>query len=115
MISFPSIELDEKELFEAAEASFFQCARNMLEESIDSYKETFGGFGVEDLNVALAQVQCSWFNHNQDLVYFDQSTKFHILVKLYVYGLDEDSETEQLAGYTYVLNQSRELVDDFLV
>lgn len=114
MISFPSREIDEDELYKLAHDSFLGYAKNVLAEGQLEFEEFFDKYKLEDLNTVLTKVQYTKYIHEQDLIYFDQSTSFHFEVKLHVYAIDEDGDEETLAGYLLVLNSELESVDAFL-
>jgi hypothetical protein len=114
LFSFPAIEVDESDLYKIAKASFTNYVKNLLNEDRVEFEGIFGKYQLEDLKTVLTKVQYTKYMHEQDLIYFDQSTKFHFEVKLHVFSLDEDGDKITLAGYLLVLNSNFELVDDFL-
>ena len=114
MISFPSREIDENELYKQAHNSFLKYARNLLAEGQPYFEDFFDKYKLENLNTVLTKVQYTKYIHDQDLIYFDQSTSFHYEVNLHVYAIDQDGDEETLAGYLLVLNSEFEPVDDFL-
>jgi hypothetical protein len=112
---FPSVELDENNLYRIAEESFSLYARNLYNEELASFEALFHQYQLHELQSVLTQIQYTKYNHKQELIHFDQSTNLHFLIKLHIYALDSDGESETLAGYTLVLNSNLEIVDDFLV
>ena len=114
MIKFPEIELDDESLYFQAEDSFIKCVKNLLEEDKPEFRKFFKGYDLSQLKCALTKIQYTKYMHDQDLVFYDQSTDFHVEVRLHVYAVDEDGDKETLAGYALFLNQNGEMVDDIL-
>ena len=114
MVEFSRKLIDDKKLIEEASNSFYECAKNIQLENKSDFKDFFEGYSIESLKTQVFKIQYTKY-YDSEFLSFDCSSEFHFEVHIHVYAMDEDDDPVQLANYRIILNESIEIIDDFLI